>query len=93
MLNALSNKEIKQGFECASVDENTYRKKYIKALELCKNNLLLFEKLYNDNCNLYKDIYTLSKEQSGLINRIIPIIPKRSKTKTCNDNKRLDKCN
>lgn len=93
MLNALSNKEIKQGFECPSVDENTYRKKYIKALELCKNNLLLFEKLYNDNCNLYKDIYTLSKEQSGLINRIIPIIPKRSKTKTCNDNKRLDKCN
>lgn len=74
-LKSLSNREIKDILKTPSISYKTYRKKYVEGLKLCKNNLLLFEELYNNNTKLYEDIYNLSNEQRDLIRRLVPIIP------------------
>lgn len=75
LVKSLSIKEIKSMLKTPSISDETYKEKYIEGLLLCKNNLLLFEELYNNNIKLYEDIYNLSNEQRDLIRRLIPIIP------------------
>lgn len=74
-LKSLSIREINSILKTPSISDEAYREKYIEGLKLCKNNLLLFEELYNNNTKLYEDIYNLSNEQNDLIKRLIPIIP------------------
>lgn len=75
-----SNRRIQKVLKLPSISEEVFSSKYIEALKLCKNQLL-FEKLYQDNYELYKGIYEISEEQKDLIRRLIPIIPDANKLK------------
>lgn len=58
-----------------SIDEEEYRKTYLDALKVCKDNIWMLENFYEENKELYHEIYHKSKDQSGMIKRICPIIP------------------
>ena len=75
-----SNRQIQEVLKLPSISEEVFSSKYIEALKLCKNQLL-FEKLYQDNYELYEGIYEISEEQKDLIRRLIPIIPDANKLK------------
>ena len=59
------------------ISDEEYRNIYMNSLKECKESLTLFSDFYNHNKELYEDIYKLSNEQHGLIDRLIPIIPKK----------------
>ena len=54
-----------------------YEEIYLNAFNFCLENIDLFNYFYEDNKYLIEEIYSISKEQSGLIKRLIPIIPKK----------------
>lgn len=64
---------------CKSVDKEEYRKLYLEALKICKDNIDMLEKFYEANKDIYSEIYYKSEEQSGLIKRVLPIIPSKKK--------------
>lgn len=66
------NSKMDKSFK--SIDEEEYRKIYLDALKVCKDNIWMLEKFYEENKELYHEIYHKSKDQSGMIKRICPII-------------------
>lgn len=60
-----------------SMDEDTYRELYSKALELCKNNQVYLEDFYRDNIGLYEEIFNLAEKQRSYLERMFPIIPQK----------------
>ena len=58
------------------INEEEYRKIYLRTLNFCKDNLEYLKEFAQKNEPIYKDIYNISEEQRGLIGRLIPIIPK-----------------
>ena len=59
-----------------NISNYEYTEIYLETLKICMQNTDLFELFYEDNKNLYKDIYNISEEQNDLIHRMVPIIPK-----------------
>lgn len=66
--------QIKQ-LNMPTVGNKTYRKEYLEALQLCIDNEKIFIEFYNTNKELIDNIYNISKNQSGMVRRLIPIIP------------------
>lgn len=64
---------------CEYVDKEEYRKIYLETVKTCKDNTDLLEKFYEENQEIYSEIYSKSENKSGLIKRMIPIIPQKRK--------------
>lgn len=62
-----------------TVSDKEYEEMYLKTLKLCLENKDIFESFYQNNKYLIEQIYSLSENQSGLIKRLIPIIPNKKK--------------
>lgn len=73
----LRQKDKKEQIKLPTVSETEYEKKYLEALKICLENRELFELFYQENIFLIEGIYTISKDQNGLIRRIFPIIPNK----------------
>ena len=54
-----------------SISEEEYRTIYLKALKICKNNILMFEEFYKNNQEIYSEIYSKAERQKGFIKRLI----------------------
>lgn len=59
----------------STVDEEYYKKEYLETLNLCILNEDLFKKFYDKNKTLIDNIYDISKQQNGMVRRLVPIIP------------------
>lgn len=58
-----------------TIDEEYYKGEYLEALNLCVLNEELFKKFYEENKTSIDSIYDISKQQNGMIRRLVPIIP------------------
>ena len=56
-----------------------YKEIYEEMNKLIRDNKLVFEDFYIINSPYYKEIDLLTKEQHGMLKRMIPIIPGRRK--------------
>ena len=56
-----------------------YKKSYREVLELIKANPQVLEAFYNLNQEYYEILERLTREQHGMIKRMIPIIPNKRK--------------
>lgn len=63
-------------FDMPTFDDKTCRNAYLEALQLCVDSEDLFVKFYEENKSLIDEVYNISSNQSDLIRRLIPIIPK-----------------
>lgn len=69
--------EISKQLKLPTISDKEYEEIYLNAFNFCLENIDLFNYFYEDNKYLIEEIYSISKEQSGLIKRLIPIIPKK----------------
>lgn len=60
-----------------SISDEVYKENYLNTLKICRENIDLFEGLYNKNKMFYKDILAISEKQRDMIERMIPIIPRK----------------
>lgn len=58
-----------------TITEKEYEQLYLKAFKFCLENKELLDYFYEEHKQIIDDIYSISKEQSGFIKRLIPIIP------------------
>lgn len=72
-LNPIAN--LRQ-YKLPHIDYEEYKKIYLTAVKLIKDNIDIVEAFYNENSSLYKDIVMLSNEQNDLLHRLMPFIPK-----------------
>lgn len=66
-------KKYKQ-FNLPSISNEEYRKIYLQALNLIKDNIDILEKFYSDNRGLFDEIKILSDKQNNFIKRIFPMV-------------------
>lgn len=62
-----------------TVSFEKYEEIYLQALKLCQDNKELFEGFYQNNRYFIDQIYFISENQSGMIKRLMPIIPNKKK--------------
>ena len=79
--NDISLKNKRGQLQLSTITNEEYEKKYLEALKTCLENKELFEEFHQNNKTLIDDIYVICKEQNGLIKRLIPIIPNKTKDK------------
>ena len=72
-LNPIEN--LKQS-KLPHINYEEYKKTYLNAIKLLKDNMDIVEAFYIENSSLYKDIVMLSNEQNDLFRRLMPYLPK-----------------
>ena len=82
ILGIYNNKNIYKLYKQLSlptITNSEYKKIYLESLKICKDNIDILEKFYNENSDIYNDICNISNKQRGIIGRLYPVIPNSPK--------------
>lgn len=82
--NLKSNKQIQNHLKQPTIDNAQYKTLYINSLTFIKNNLLLFEKFYEENEHLYVELFQEINDKANLILRLYPELNYEALERFCN---------
>ena len=63
----------------SEVDFEKFKTHYLTTLKMIRENAEYLKYFYNKNKGLYNDINALVREQRGMIERLVPVVPKKLK--------------